>query len=216
MHNSKNNRKIKSMISNQCNDIFQKSIEDYHKHDDINTPISNPYQNNSLEHLLYLKNWIDTVQWHLEDIIRNPRINAQEALQIKRRIDYSNQKRTDVAENIDSWFLRQFKEIKPLPDATINTESPGWAIDRLSILALKIYHMQIEVHRTDATEEHKKACAQKLNILLSQHDDLSIAIDQLLYDIEQGFKYMKVYRQLKMYNDETLNPVLYQQKNKSL
>jgi hypothetical protein len=216
MHNSKNNRKIKSMISNQCNDIFQKSIEDYHKHDDINTPISNPYQNNSLEHLLYLKNWIDTVQWHLEDIIRNPQINAQEALQIKRRIDYSNQKRTDVAENIDRWFLRQFKEIKPVPDATINTESPGWAIDRLSILALKIYHMQIEVHRTDATEEHKKACAQKLNILLSQHDDLSIAIDQLLYDIEQGFKYMKVYRQLKMYNDETLNPVLYQQKNKSL
>jgi len=204
------------MIRDQCNDIFQKSIEDYHKHDDIDAPIHNPYPDNSLEHLLYLKNWIDTVQWHLEDIIRNPQINAGYALQIKRRIDQSNQKRTDVVEYIDNWFLHQFKEIKPLPDATINTESPAWAIDRLSILALKIYHMQIEVNRADATEEHRKACAQKLEILLSQRDDLSTAIDQLLYDIKQGRKYMKVYRQMKMYNDETLNPVLYQQKNRSL
>src|SRR5439155_2240366 len=156
------------MISKQYIDIFQKSIEDYHKRDDINTLVHNPFPGNSLEHLLYLKNWIDTVQWHLEDIIRNPRINAQEALQIKRHIDDSNQKRTDTVEYIDGWFLLQFKEVKPLPDATINTESPAWAIDRLSILALKIYHMQIEVTRADATEEHRKTCAEKLKILLSQ------------------------------------------------
>lgn len=203
------------MISKQCNDIFLRSIEDYHKHDNIDVPVHNPYPENSLENLFYLKNWIDTVQWHLEDIIRDPKINAEYALQIKRRIDHLNQKRTDIVEDIDSWFWRQFSEVKSLPDATINTESPAWAIDRLSILALKIYHMQIEANRADATEEHKKASAQKLNILLSQRDDLSAAIDQLLNDIKHGRKYMKVYRQMKMYNDETLNPILYQQKNKS-
>jgi chromosome segregation ATPase len=208
-------KEINYMISKKCNDIFLKSIEDYHKHDNIDVPVDNPYPENSLENLFYLKNWIDTVQWHLEDIIRDPKINAEYALQIKRRIDHLNQKRTDIVEDIDSWFWRQFSEVKSLPDATINTESPAWAIDRLSILALKIYHMQIETNRADATEEHKKASAQKLNILLSQRDDLSAAIDQLLNDIKHGRKYMKVYRQMKMYNDETLNPILYQQKNKS-
>jgi hypothetical protein len=206
---------IKYMISEKCNDIFQKSIEDYHKHDDIDAPIYNPYPDDSLEHLFYLKNWIDTVQWHLEDIIRDAKINAEYALQIKRRIDQLNQKRTDIVEAIDSWFWHQFSEVKPLADATINTESPAWAIDRLSILALKIYHMQIEVNRADATEEHRKACAQKLKILLAQRHDLSAAIDRLLDDIKHGRKYMKVYRQMKMYNDETLNPILYQQKNRS-
>jgi chromosome segregation ATPase len=208
-------KEINYMISKKCNDIFLKSIEDYHKHDNIDVPVDNPYPENSLENLFYLKNWIDTVQWHLEDIIRDPKINAEYALQIKRRIDHLNQKRTDIVEDIDSWFWRQFSEVKSLPDATINTESPAWAIDRLSILALKIYHMQIETNRADATEEHKKASAQKLNILLSQRDDLSAAIDQLLNDIKHGRKYMKVYRQMKMYNDETLNPILYKQKNKS-
>jgi chromosome segregation ATPase len=208
-------KEINYMISKKCNDIFLKSIEDYHKHDNIDVPVDNPYAENSLENLFYLKNWIDTVQWHLEDIIRDPKINAEYALQIKRRIDHLNQKRTDIVEDIDSWFWRQFSEVKSLPDATINTESPAWAIDRLSILALKIYHMQIETNRADATEEHKKASAQKLNILLSQRDDLSAAIDQLLNDIKHGRKYMKVYRQMKMYNDETLNPILYKQKNKS-
>jgi hypothetical protein len=203
------------MISDQCNNIFQKSIEDYHKYDDIDAPVHNPYPDDSLEYLFYLKNWIDTVQWHLEDIIRNPQIDPKEALQIKRRIDDLNQKRTNIVENIDSCFLHQFKTIKPLPDATINTESPAWAIDRLSILGLKIYHMEREVNRTNATEEHRNLCAQKLKVLLSQRDDLSTAIDQLLDDIKHGRKYMKVFGQMKMYNDETLNPVLYQQKNKS-
>jgi hypothetical protein len=207
---------MKNVISRQCNDIFLRSIEDYHMQDSLDTPVHNPYPANNLENLLYLKNWIDTVQWHLEDIIRDPGINAEHALQLKRRIDRSNQERTNIVEDIDTWFLQEFREVKPVAGATINTESPAWAIDRLSILALKIYHMQIEANRGDATEEHKSASAQKLHILVVQRDDLSVAIDQLLDDIQQGRKYMKVYRQMKMYNDETLNPILYQQKNKSL
>lgn len=202
------------MTSQKFNHIFQQSIEDYHKSDNVDTPIQNPYPADSLEHLLYLKNWIDTVQWHLEDIIRDPQIDANEALQIKRRIDRSNQERTDVVEYIDSWYLQQFKEVVPGPEAAINTESPAWAIDRLSILALKIYHMQIETNRPNASDAHKNACQQKLDVLLAQREDLSIAIDQLLEDIARGIKYMKVYRQMKMYNDESLNPVLYQQKSK--
>lgn len=200
------------MISQQCIDIFNQSIEDYHRKDSVDTPIQNPYPADSHEHLLYLKNWIDTVQWHLEDIIRDPAIRPEDALQLKRRIDDSNQKRTDVVEYIDSWLLAKYKDVHPLPDATINTESPAWAIDRLSILALKIYHMQAETERLDASEEHRSICKEKLRILLEQRTDLSSAIDQLLLDIEQGRKYMKVYRQMKMYNDESLNPVLYGQK----
>jgi len=202
------------MTSQKCNQIFQQSINDYHIPDNVDTPIQNPYPADSLEHLLYLKNWIDTVQWHLEDIIRDPQIDATEALKIKRRIDRSNQERTDVVEYIDSWFLQKFREVVPAPGASINTESPAWAIDRLSILALKIYHMQIEANREGTSEEHRKACQQKLDVLLVQREDLSIAIDQLLEDIARGIKYMKVYRQMKMYNDESLNPVLYQQKSK--
>jgi len=199
------------MISKICTGIFEESISNYHIADNVDTPISNPYPKDKIEHLLYLKNWIDTVQWHLEDIIRNPAINPVEALVIKRRIDASNQERTDVVEFIDSYFLDQYKNIKPQPHASINTESPAWAIDRLSILALKIYHMDAEANRPGASEEHKAACRKKLSILLEQRKDLSQAIDELLRDIEQGKKYMKVYKQMKMYNDPSLNPVLYQQ-----
>ncbi len=199
------------MISLLCISIFEKSINDYHVIDNVDNPISNPYSKDKIEHLLYLKNWIDTVQWHLEDIIRNPAIDPVEALAIKRRIDSSNQERTDVVEYIDGYFLEQFKNIAPLKTASINTESPAWAIDRLSILALKIYHMQAEVDRADATDDHKAACQQKLAILVEQRKDLSKAIDEFLSNIEQGKKYMKVYKQMKMYNDPSLNPVLYQQ-----
>ena len=202
------------MISQTCNSIFEKSIHDYHIHDDVNRKIENPFPAQSLEHLLYLKSWIDTVQWHLEDIIRDPAIEAVEALKIKRWIDKSNQERTDVVEYIDSWFLQQYSNVKPADDATINTESPAWAIDRLSILALKIFHMQIEAGRVGAAAEQKSVAASKLQVLLSQKKDLSAAIDQLLNDIASGKKIMKVYRQMKMYNDENLNPVLYAQKNK--
>ncbi|RYZ19708.1 MAG: DUF4254 domain-containing protein [Chitinophagaceae bacterium] len=198
------------MISATCNRIFQQSIAAYHEHDHVDTPVTNPYPNGSLEHLLYVKNWIDTVQWHLEDIIRDPNIDPVGALAIKRRIDASNQERTDMVEYIDSYFLQQYKDVQPAPGATINTESPAWAIDRLSILALKIFHMQVEAERADASEEHRGKAGEKLTVLLQQREDLSGAIDALLGDIAAGRKYMKVYKQMKMYNDESLNPVLYQ------
>lgn len=194
------------------NPIFVQSIVDYHKTDNVDTPIQNPYPIRSIEYYLYLKNWIDTVQWHFEDIIRDPNINPEEALVLKRRIDKSNQDRTDLVELIDSYFLDKYKDVVPAEDATINTESPAWAVDRLSILALKIYHMQQEVDRTDVSAEHHEQCSAKLKVLLEQQKDLSNAIDQLLADIESGKKYMKVYKQMKMYNDPNLNPVLYGKK----
>ena len=194
-----------------CNPIFIESIDDYHRTDNVDTPINNPYPEKSIENYLYLKNWIDTVQWHFEDIIRDPNINPEAALVLKRRIDKSNQDRTDLVELIDSYFLDKYKDVTPVEGATINTESPAWAIDRLSILALKIYHMRKEVERKDTTPEHHAQCEKKLNVLLEQKKDLSAAIDQLIADIEAGRKYMKVYKQMKMYNDPALNPVLYGQ-----
>ena len=190
--------------------IFNQSINEYHQKDDVLTPINNSFEKNTLEWLLYAKNWIDTVQWHLEDIIRDENIEPLEALKIKRRIDSSNQQRTDLVEFIDSWFLQKYENITPEPDAKINSETPAWAVDRLSILALKVYHMSLEANRSSATEEHRFNCTSKLNVLLEQKKDLSEAIDQLLFDIENGKIKMKVYKQMKMYNDETLNPVLYQ------
>ncbi len=205
------NYQIHYMISSLCINVFEESILHYHVNDNVDTPVSNPYPSEILNHLLYLKNWIDTVQWHLEDNIRNPQIDPVEALAIKRRIDHSNQERTDVVEYIDSYFLKQYAEIIPQKEAQINTESPAWAIDRLSILALKIFHMKVEANRPDAGEDHKIICRKKLSVLLDQRNDLSQAIDTLLQDIEEGKKYMKVYKQMKMYNDPSLNPVLYQQ-----
>lgn len=192
--------------------IFERAIDDYHVSDDVDAPIRNPYPAPGIEADLYLKNWIDTVQWHLEDIVRDPEIDPIRALQIKRRIDRSNQERTDLVERIDSYFLTLYKDVQPAVDATINTESPAWAVDRLSILALKIYHMRQEVDRTDVDEAHREACRRKLAVLLEQRADLSLALDQLLADIAAGRKYMKVYRQMKMYNDPSLNPVLYGKK----
>lgn len=195
-----------------CISIFEKSIEDYHKSDNVDTIINNPHQPQTIEGLLFLKNWIDTVQWHLEDIIREPSIDPVKALEIKRRIDKSNQERTDLVELIDSYFLDKYKDVQIQSAAKINTESPAWAIDRLSILALKIYHMQLETVRGNASDDHRTQSAKKLNVLLEQRKDLSIAIEELLQDIELGQKYMKVYKQMKMYNDPNLNPVLYKKK----
>lgn len=192
-----------------CMPIFEQAIADYHRTDDVDQPLKNPYADGGIESLLYVKNWIDTVQWHLEDIIRDPGIDPVDALAIKRRIDKSNQDRTDIVELIDSYFLDRYKEVQPLPDATINTESPAWAVDRLSILALKIYHMREQVGRKDASPDHIRRCRQKLDVMLEQQQDLSTAIDQLLADIAAGRKYMKVYKQMKMYNDPSTNPVLY-------
>lgn len=198
----------------KCNRIFWDATQYYHRTDDVDAEMDNPFEEKSIEYYLFLKNWIDAVQWHLEDIIRNPDIDPVEALKIKRRIDRSNQDRTDLVELIDSYFLDKYKETVPAPDATINTESPAWALDRLSILALKIYHMQQETERTDAAPEHIEKCREKLRILLEQRTDLTAAITQLLADIESGRKYMKVYKQMKMYNDPALNPVLYASKNR--
>lgn len=197
------------MISEICNKIFNQSIEDYHQYDNIDQEVQNPYTKESLEHLLYVKNWIDTAQWHMEDVVRNPNIEPVDGLKWKRRIDAQNQVRTDMVEFIDSYFLEKFKETKALETATINTESPAWAIDRLSILALKIYHMREEAERPTASATHREQCQAKLNVLLEQREDLSNSINELLTDIEGGKKYMKVYKQMKMYNDPSLNPVLY-------
>lgn len=202
------------MFTDKANKIFQEVIRNYHVEDDPYQTFQNPYDKDShlLEHLLYRKCWIDTVQWHYEDIIRDPNIDPVSALDLKRQIDASNQDRTDMVEYIDSYFLEQFKHVKVKANATINTESPAWGVDRLSILALKVYHMNEEANRFDASDEHRAACQKKLDILLEQRVDLSTAIQQLLDDIANGFKYMKVYKQMKMYNDNELNPVLRGQK----
>ncbi|KUJ62558.1 hypothetical protein AR687_06910 [Flavobacteriaceae bacterium CRH] len=200
------------MFSKLAYSVFEQSIKDYHQFDNVDQPISNPYPKDKFEHLLYLKNWIDTVQWHFEDIIRDPQIDPVAALTLKRRIDASNQERTDMVEYIDSYFLQKYSDVQAKDGAKINSESPAWAFDRLSILALKIYHMHEEANRAEASQEHRDKCQEKLNILLEQRSDLSTAIDDLLSDIESGEKFMKVYKQMKMYNDDDLNPVLYQNK----
>lgn len=195
-----------------ANSVFDRSVADYHKSDNVDAPCVNPYEKGTLEAIFYDKNWVDAVQWHLEDIIRDPDIDPNEALLLKRRIDRSNQVRTDMVEDIDTWLRDKFSDVTPLPTATINTESPAWALDRLSILALKIWHMREQAERSDASEEHRARSRAKLDVLLEQRADLTEAIDTLLSDIETGRKYMKVYRQMKLYNDPATNPVLYAKK----
>ena len=199
----------KTAISSLAIKVFEKSVDDYHVYDDINRLASNPYDKKDFEHLLYEKNWIDAVQWHYEDIIRDPDIDPNEGMNLKRLIDSSNQNRTEMVEYIDSYFLKLYSNVSPKPDAKVNTESPAWALDRLSILILKIYHMKEESLRKDVSEQHIITCNEKLQVLLEQQKDLSESIDQLLEDLSKGEKKMKVYKQMKMYNDETLNPVLY-------
>ena len=204
---------IASDLTTKAYQIFEESIEDYHKVDNVDQPMSNPYDRKEIEHLFYLKNWIDTVQWHYEDLIRDPKIDPEDALVLKRKIDASNQHRTDLVENLDAFFLNEFKTARVSKEAQINTESPAWAFDRLSILALKIYHMNEEASRPDASKEHRRACRKRLDVLIEQRTDLISAINQLLEDFKSGQKYMKVYKQMKMYNDDDLNPVLREAKN---
>lgn len=200
------------MKSTTAYSIFEQSVNEYHVLDRTDQPYNNPHPPKSLQHLMYRKNWIDTIQWHFEDLIRDPAISPVKALELKRKIDASNQERTDTVEYIDSYFLDQYSSVTPQPDATINTESPAWAYDRLSILSLKIFHMTEESLRNTASADHRRQCAEKLSVLQSQRDDLFLAIDQLLDDLSTGIKTMKVYKQMKMYNDEALNPVLYSTK----
>lgn len=192
-----------------CCRVFCQAINDYHVKDDVEAIVSNPYERDEIENRLYLKCWIDTVRWHFEDMIRHPHIDLMDALSLIRRIERSSQDRTDIVEQIDSYFKHKYSNVKPLPDATLNTESPAWAIDRLSILELKIYHMREQTMRTDVPHEHTARCRERLAVLLEQERDLSTAIDTLLDDIAAGRKCMKVYRQMKMYNDPSTNPVLY-------
>lgn len=200
-------------LSKSCLDIFEEAVLDFHVHNDVDSIAKNPFKEGSIEFLLYSKNYIDTVQWHLEDTVRDPQIDPSKGLDLKRRIDQSNQQRTDLVEKIDDYLLNQFASILPMADAKMNTESPAWAIDRLSILVLKIYHMQEEVMRKDADELHVTKCKLKLEVLMEQKKDLALSIDELIDDIQAGRKKMKVYRQMKMYNDPSLNPVLYKSSN---
>jgi len=199
-------------LAKQYNRLFDEVIEKYHIIDSVDQPFENPFDKNTFEHLLYRKSWIDTVQWHYEDIIRLPDIDPVKALVLKRKIDASNQDRTDMVEYIDSYFLKKFKDVVVKEGAKINSETPAWAIDRLSILALKIYHMNEEATRENATKVHRAKCQMKLNVLLEQRVDLSTAIDDLLHDFAEGEKYVKVYKQMKMYNDADTNPMLYAKK----
>jgi len=196
-------------IAQQAVKIFKEAVVQYHVKDDIDQPFYNPYEEGTLSFLLYRKNWIDTVQWHYEDLIRDPNIDPVSGMALKRKIDASNQDRTDMVEFIDSYFLTSYQDVEVSPQAIINSESPAWALDRLSILALKIYHMAEEANRSSASQAHRTQCKQKLAVLLTQQEDLCTAIDQLIEDIAKGKKYMKVYKQMKMYNDDSLNPVLY-------
>ncbi|MGC6402607.1 MAG: DUF4254 domain-containing protein [Flavobacteriaceae bacterium] len=196
-------------IAQQAVKIFKEAVVQYHVKDDIDQPFYNPHEEGTLSFLLYRKNWIDTVQWHYEDLIRDPNIDPVSGMALKRKIDASNQDRTDMVEYIDSYFLTSYQDVEVSPEATINSESPAWALDRLSILALKIYHMAEEANRSSASQAHRTQCQQKLAVLLTQQEDLCTAIDQLIEDIANGKKYMKVYKQMKMYNDDSLNPVLY-------
>ena len=199
-------------FAQKCNEIFDQTVKLYHVTDDVDAVFNNPFDEGSIESGLARKNWIDAVQWHLEDIIRDEAIDPVEALALKRRIDRSNPDRTDLVEEIDAYFRQQYADVTVKDGATLNTESPAWAIDRLSILALKIWHMREQTERTDADAAHIDKCQAKLDVLLEQRVDLTTAIDQLLDDIAAGRKFMKVYRQMKMYNDPDTNPVLYGKK----
>ena len=192
--------------------LFERQIVDYHKVDSVDAPTHNPYAAGTFEHLLWEKSFIDTVQWHLEDLIRPDDVDPVEALRLKRWIDRSNQQRTDTVERIDDYYMQMFAGVQVLPDAKINTETPAWAIDRLSILALKIYHFGIEASRKDVSAEQHSRCENKLKTLLEQKSDLMLAIDDLLAELAAGTKKMKLYRQMKMYNDPMLNPMLYNKK----
>ena len=203
------------LTADECYRIFQRSIDAYHVNDHVDTPLANPYPPTQIEHLLYHKNWIDTVQWHLEDIIRMPDIAPEEGMGIKRRIDRSNQHRTDMVEKIDDYFQAQFGQVVPNANARINSETPAWLLDRMSILLLKIYHMQEQTLRQDVEADHIKRCEAKLAVLLEQKTDMQHAFDELMEDIRTGARRFKVYRQMKMYNDVSLNPALYGQKKTS-
>ena len=199
--------------ASDCYRFFEQSVADYHRTNDVDASICNPYPENSFEALCYLKNWIDTVQWHLEDIVRDPQIDPVKGLELKRRIDRSNQHRTDVVEQMDDRFVQHFSTVIPAPSARLNSETPAWLLDRMSILVLKIWHMREQTERSDATADHIARCRSRLAVLLEQREDMARCFDELMEEVGAGTRRIKVYRQMKMYNDSAMNPVLYQKKS---
>lgn len=192
-----------------CTSLFLSTIEEYHKTDNIETPCP-VVESDTLEKILIRKCWIDTVQWHLEDLIRRPDLEPYQFILIKRKIDKSNQDRTDCVEQIDDYLMNEFNKVKIHENPRLNTETPAWVIDRLSILMLKIYHMNEQTERKDASIDHLKLCKQKLDTLIQQKLDLSFSFNYLLKELSEGISVMKLYRQMKMYNDPNTNPELYQ------
>ena len=172
--------------------------------------ISNPYT--GFLHAVCSQHTFNFLLWHEEDIARSKDVGDERIAAVKRAIDGYNQKRNDGIESLDAYLLRELERLQVTPQAVArqNTETPGSAIDRLSILALRRYHMQEQADRTDAGDEHRAKARQKLEILAEQHHDLSTSLQELLDDIFAGRKRLKVYFQFKMYNDPALNPQLYQ------
>jgi hypothetical protein len=173
--------------------------------------ITNPYS--GFLQLVCRQHTYNYLLWHEEDIARSPNVGDERIATVKRAIDGYNQKRNDGIEQLDAAILQMLaeKKIEPVPDARQNTETPGSAIDRLSILALRRYHMQEQADRGDAAEEHRDKARGRLKVLAEQHADLSRSLRELLEDIFAGRKRLKVYFQFKMYNDPTMNPYLYKQ-----
>jgi len=154
--------------------------------------------------------------WHEEDIARSRDATDAQIAQVKRNIDGLNQRRNNLIENLDEAIIEQLAEagVRPAPDARLNSETPGSAIDRLSIIALRIYHMQEQADRTDAADKHRAACRAKLEVLYQQRADLSRSLKELLEDCFAGRKLLRIYRQFKMYNDPTMNPYLYKSRER--
>lgn len=199
--------------SRDCYRVFEQSVADYHRYNNTDHPLSNPFPGDSFEALCYLKNWIDTVQWHLEDIVRDPEINPAKGLELKRRIDRSNQHRTDVVEQLDDRIINHFRMVVPENGARLNSETPAWLLDRMSILVLKIWHMREQTERKDVSSEHVLKCQAKLDVLMEQKEDMGRCFDELMEEVGAGKRRIKVYRQMKMYNDNSLNPFLYSKKS---
>ncbi len=200
-------RKTAMIDVSAITDLHRDCTERWH-----HAPIDNPYR--GFLNLVCEQHQRNFLLWHEEDKARDPTASDHEIAAVKRRIDRLNQERNDWIERLDEYILNNLAAwgVRPLPRAKLNTETPGAAIDRLSILALRIYHMEEQTQRTDVDEEHRERARAKLSILHQQHEDLSTALADLLADLFSGKRVMKIYRQFKMYNDPAYNPYLAQRR----
>ena len=197
--------KVSKLIENQLDEVFK-----WH----IKLPESDHAEVTDFLSLVSKQHFFNFELWHQEDMARDSDAPDSKIAAVKRTIDVLNQQRNDLIEQIDQYLLNilQKKNVQYVKDADMNSETPGSIIDRLSINALKIYHMEEETQRTDVNNDHLKKCSVKVSVLYDQRNDLKKSLDKLLYDLSIGEKQLKVYKQMKMYNDENLNPVLYQKK----